>query len=94
MDKRIILILLVIYAIYNIVTFIVYGIDKKKAQKGTWRISEKTLLSMAFFGGAFGGVFGMQIFRHKTKHIQFKVIVPLSLVIQICLWAILIIKFV
>jgi len=44
------------------------GIDKRKAKKGQWRISEKTIWILAFLGGACGGLVGMYIFRHKTKH--------------------------
>ena len=94
MNKTLFTVLVVLYVICNIATFIAYAIDKRKAQKGAWRIPEKTLLCMAFFGGAVGGILGMEILRHKTKHVQFKIVVPLSLVIQICLWAILVIKFI
>ena len=45
--------------------------DKQKAIKQQWRISEKTLFTLAIFGGAIGGVLGMYLFRHKTKHNRF-----------------------
>ena len=51
----------------SLVTFILYHADKKKAEKGKWRIPEKVLLLFSFFGGAFGGYPAMLIFRHKTK---------------------------
>ena len=69
----------------NIVAFVVYGIDKRKAQKGRWRIAESTLLLLAFFGGAIGALLGMRAFRHKTKHRKFKILVPLFLVLHIAL---------
>ncbi|UJF16679.1 DUF1294 domain-containing protein [Jeotgalibaca sp. MA1X17-3] len=47
------------------------GIDKKKAQKRKWRISEKTLLLLGLFGGGVGGFAGMFFFRHKTRHSYF-----------------------
>ena len=64
----------VIFAALSVITFFIYGIDKIKAKKGKWRISEKTLLLMSFFGGAVGGFAAMQLFRHKTKHWCFNVV--------------------
>jgi uncharacterized membrane protein YsdA (DUF1294 family) len=74
--------------VINLVTFIVYGIDKYKAQHNKWRISEATLLWLAAAGGALGAFAGMQIFRHKTKHKKFIIIVPLLMVLWIAglLW--------
>lgn len=69
----------------NIVAFAAYGIDKRKAQKGGWRIPESTLLLLAFFGGAIGALMGMRVFHHKTKHWKFKILVPLFLVLQLAL---------
>ena len=66
------------YIIINIVAFILYGIDKLRAIKGKWRISEKTLLGIAWLGGGPGAYFGMQIYRHKTKHRIFRIMIPLS----------------
>ena len=57
--------------IFNIVAFVLYGRDKWLAKKHKWRISEKVLLSVSFFGGALGALLGMQVFRHKTKHWYF-----------------------
>ncbi len=67
----------------NIIAFFLYGTDKKRAIKKAWRIPEKTLLGAAFAGGALGAFLGMQLFRHKTKHLKFNLLVPLSIV----LWA-------
>lgn len=55
----------------NVVTFIAYGIDKYKAKKGNLRISEATLLLMAFWGGSIGAWLGMKAFHHKTMHKKF-----------------------
>lgn len=63
--------------VMNVLTFIVYGIDKQKAKRGKWRISEKTLMMLAVFGGSIGAWIGMQVFRHKTKHLLFVIGVPL-----------------
>jgi len=69
--------------VMNIVTFITYGIDKLKSIKKRWRISEFTLIALSFFGGSLGALLGMQIFRHKTKHLKFKILLPLFLCIHV-----------
>ena len=69
----------------NIVAFAAYVINKRKAQKGRWRIPESMLLLLAFFGGAIGALMGMRVFHHKTKHWKFKILVPLFLVLQLAL---------
>ena len=69
----------------TIVTFILYGVDKGKAKKGRWRIPEKTLLLFAACFGGLGAFLGMKIFRHKTKHTSFKILVPTFMIIQFIL---------
>lgn len=71
------------YLCVNIVAFILYGLDKKYAREGRWRIPEKTLLGIAMIGGAAGAWIGMQTFRHKTKHLSFRVLVPLFIVVHV-----------
>lgn len=80
-------ILLIAYAAISFITFILYGADKSKARRGAWRIPEKVLLGFSFFGGAIGGLFGMNLFRHKTKHWYFWAVNVLGLVVQIALAA-------
>ena len=80
-------ILLSAYAAISFITFILYGADKSKARRGAWRIPEKVLLGFSFFGGAVGGLFGMNLFRHKTKHWYFWAVNVLGLVVQIALAA-------
>ena len=75
-------IFLVFYALMTIVTFVLYGVDKAKAKKGKWRIPEKTLLLFAACFGGLGAFLGMRIFRHKTKHTSFKIIVPMCMILQ------------
>ena len=77
-------ILLLLIAV-NLVSFALYGLDKLKAKKGLWRIKESTLLLVAALGGSLGALLGMEIFRHKTKHWQFKVLVPVFLALHIAL---------
>jgi uncharacterized membrane protein YsdA (DUF1294 family) len=69
----------------NILAFLVYGIDKWRAKKGKWRISEATLLLLAIIGGSIGAWLGMKVWHHKTMHKKFKYGVPAILIIQIIL---------
>lgn len=71
--------------VINAATFIIYGIDKDKAKKAKWRISEATLLTMAAVGGSIGAWLGMKAWHHKTLHRKFKYGVPIILLIQIAL---------
>ena len=70
------------YICVNVIAFILYGLDKKYAREGRWRIPEKTLLGSALIGGAAGAWIGMQTFRHKTKHMSFRMLVPLFAVVH------------
>lgn len=68
----------------NLVGFVLYGVDKAKSKrKGSRRISERVLLWVARLGGGVGCWLGMMLFRHKTKHVRFKVLVPLWTVLWI-----------
>ena len=73
----------------NVITFVVYGIDKLKAKKGKWRIPEATLLLLAIVGGSIGAWCGMKVWHHKTLHKKFKYGIPLILIVQIglCLYS-------
>ena len=71
----------------NAVAFIMYGIDKYKAKKAKWRISEATLLLLAVLGGSIGAWMGMKVWHHKTMHKKFKYGIPTILLIQIALMA-------
>ena len=76
--------LLVIYLlIINALGFLLMLIDKYKARKNLWRIPEKTLLGVALMGGSIGSFAGMQIFRHKTKHPQFYIGIPIIMAVQL-----------
>ena len=89
-------VLLYYLIVINIVTFLVYGIDKWKAKQGSscrrasdhrssGRISECTLLILAVIGGSIGASLGMKVWRHKTQHKKFKYGLPLILLAQIAL---------
>ena len=78
-------IVLVYLAVITVVTFLVYGIDKWKAQHKRWRIPENVLLGLAAIGGSVGAWLGMQVWRHKTQHKKFKYGVPAIFVVQVAL---------
>ena len=69
----------------NIVSFFLYGIDKYKAKKNKWRISEASLLLMAVIGGSIGAWVGMRIWHHKTMHKKFKYGIPVIIIFQVAL---------
>ena len=69
----------------NVLAFLVYGIDKWRAKKGKWRISEATLLLLAVIGGSLGAWLGMKVWHHKTMHKKFKYGIPAIIIIQIIL---------
>lgn len=77
----------------NAAAFLVMGLDKRRAKRGKWRISEKALFLPAVLGGALGGVLGMRTFRHKTQHWYFRFGFPLLLVLQVVLLGWLVWKF-
>lgn len=69
----------------NVVAFAAFGIDKYKAKRGLWRISEATLLLLAVVGGSIGALLGMRIWHHKTQHAKFRYGLPLIILAQIAL---------
>jgi len=69
--------------LWNIITFALYAIDKKRAKTNAWRIKESTLIAVAFLMGGFGALIGMKVLRHKTQHTSFKLLVPIAVVLNI-----------
>lgn len=67
----------------NISAFLIYGLDKFKAQRQLWRIPEITLLLVALLGGSLGAWLGMKVWRHKSKHLLFSLGLPLILALQL-----------
>ena len=78
-------ILLVYLFIINAAGFLLMLTVKRKAKKNAWRISEATLFLVAAIGGSLGSIAGMYTFRHKTKHLNFLLGMPLILAVQIIL---------
>lgn len=70
----------------NIITIAVYGIDKRNAVYGKWRIRVSTLLTLAAVGGSAGALLAMHLFHHKTRKKKFTIGVPLMLLVQIALF--------
>ena len=69
----------------NALSFSLYGIDKYKAKKNQWRISEATLLMMAVIGGSIGAWAGMRLWHHKTMRKKFKYGIPVIIILQVVL---------
>ncbi len=76
-----------VWIVWNIVTFSLMGIDKLKAGRGSWRISEKTLLITAFAMGAVGSLLGSYLFNHKTSKKRFRFGIPAALLVNIAVIA-------
>ena len=86
--QTVVVIALAVIAVMNVVAFTLMGIDKRRARRDAWRISERALfMTTACFGGL-GGVLGMKVFHHKTQHWYFRVFFPVLLVLQIAILAI------
>lgn len=90
--KKYIGIILLIYLIFNIISFALFAVDKRKAVRNKWRISEATLILSSVFG-IFGGFCGMYIIRHKTKKPKFFIGLPLILIAEIALAVMIFINF-
>ena len=75
--------ILIYLAAINIAAFFLYGIDKWKAQRNKWRVTEARLLRIAVAGSSIGALLGMKIWRHKTKHNKFRFGLPAILILQL-----------
>ena len=73
--------------VINLVSFMMFVLDKYKARRGQWRISEATLLAVAAIGGSIGAWMGMKVWHHKTLHSKFRYGVPIMLLAHIALMA-------
>lgn len=86
------IILLSYLFIMNLFAFSIMGIDKYKARKNKWRISEKTFFLLSICGGALGTILGMIVFRHKTQHKSFYMGIPLLYLLNKIIIEIIIVK--
>ena len=78
-------VLAIYLAAVNIAALAAMGIDKSRARRGKWRVSESTLFLLAVIGGSLGGILGIYAFRHKTLHKSFTIGFPVILVLQLAL---------
>lgn len=85
-------VIILIYLILNVISFSMFAVDKRRAIKGEWRISEAALITSAVFG-IFGGFCGMYIMHHKTKKPKFYIGLPVILIMEIAAAVFLIIRF-
>ena len=84
--------LLYFLAFINFLLFVLMGVDKAKAKRGSRRFPEATLFFLAVAGGSLGGLLGMAVFRHKTLHKSFRIGFPVILIAQLALAGYLILK--
>ena len=78
--------IIILYVVaVNVISFLMMGIDKRKAVKRAFRIPESTLFVLAIIGGSIGSIIGMHLFRHKTRHWYFLYGMPVILALQIIL---------
>ena len=84
--------IIIYFIVINLLGFLMMYIDKKKAIKGKWRISEKSLFVVTLLGGGIGTNVGMNMFRHKTKKMRFSIGFPTILIVEIALIICLIIR--
>ena len=70
-------------ALVNILTFVYFTIDKRRAKNHGWRIPEKRLLTLVLIGGSLGGIFGMELLKHKTRNEKFKTFIPMLFLVHV-----------
>jgi uncharacterized membrane protein YsdA (DUF1294 family) len=70
------------YLLLNLLTFLIWGFDKWRAQHQRWRVSERVLFSLILIGGGLGALLGMQVFRHKTRKTRFWVAAVLGCILH------------
>ena len=85
LDERAVMIIVNYFILINLAAFLIYGLDKWKAKKGRWRISEISLISLALLGGSIGALLAIKVFKHKTRHKKFTIGIPAICVLQLSL---------
>lgn len=77
----------ILYILFiNVITFGLFGEDKKRARQQKWRIPERTLLVLSIFGGSIGALLGMHIYHHKTRKWKFRIGIPVILILQLLVY--------
>lgn len=90
--EKIILSIIAYYISINFIAALMAVSDKRKAQKGKWRISEISLMLIGFAGGAFGELFAMKKIHHKTRHAKFMIGLPIAVFIHTIIIALIFYK--
>ena len=83
MTKTITILFLTYALLINLITYFTYAADKTKARQHKWRIPERTLILLAILGGSPAALLAMKHYHHKTRHLKFKLGIPIILIIQI-----------
>ncbi len=81
-----------VYALATLLAMLAYGADKVAARSGGWRISEKTLLTLSVFGGCFGAIVAMLVFRHKTRKLKFWLVNIIASIIHAMILSLLLVR--
>ena len=82
MPEEILWLLAAFLIVMNVMGFAAFGYDKRCAVRRRWRVPEKTLFLLALLGGSLGSYAGMKVFRHKTRHLKFRIGIPVILLVQ------------
>lgn len=82
----------IVYTMLNVMSFSLFGLDKRRARQSRWRVRESTLLAVTWLMGGVGAWMGMRLFRHKTLHRAFAVSAPVASVLQLALMAVVTVK--
>ncbi len=80
--------MIIYFLVINMIAFVLYGVDKRRAIKDKWRIPEATLIGLAALGGGIGAFLGMITWHHKTKKWKFRILVPAFIIVWIAIIAI------
>jgi len=78
--------ILIYFLLINLISFVLFFIDKQKAKRDKWRIKEKTLHISSFLGGTIGSITAMMIFHHKTRKPGFVIITLIALIVNIFIY--------
>ena len=84
--------MIIYFIVINLIGIAAMALDKYKAEKNKWRISEMTLFMITFLGGGIGTVLGMNLFRHKTQKWYFKFGFLIILILEIMIFITMIVK--
>ncbi len=79
--------ILTVYAVASVLTFFVYGLDKRAAMRGRWRTPEATLHLLELLGGFPGALLAQRVFRHKRAKVRYLVVFWLIVLLHAGAWA-------